>query len=430
MRRLPLLLVLALTLAACGGAGGPGATARSTPGGAVAQPTAQPTPGAVGEPIAQRPPPDTLDGRLVAANSDFGMRLFKQVAAQEGTANIFLSPASVALALHMTYNGSAGKTREAMAQALGLQGLSLEELNSANADLLALLASPDPKVQLAIANSLWARQGIGFKPDFLERNRGFYQAEVTELNFDDPAASKTINGWVEQKTNGLIKQIVEAQIDPLTIMFLINAIYFKGTWSTEFDPKLTHDVPFTLADGSTIQRPMMLREDKVRYLKGDGFRAVALPYGAGRVSMYLFLPDAESSLSRFVSALDAQRWDQWMGQFQEDEKTVQLPRFKLEYEISLNDALVALGMGAAFDSGQADFSELVDVPAYISEVKHKSVVEVNEEGTEAAAVTSVRASTTSVNLEGTITFDRPFFFAIRDDKTGAVLFMGTLADPQ
>jgi serine protease inhibitor len=420
MRRLALLLLLAVGLAACGGAGGGPAP--------IGQPTAASNP--AGVPVVHGAPPDTLDSRLVAANTGFGIQIFKQVAQQEGTANIFLSPASIALALHMTYNGAAGETREAMAQALQLQGLSLEELNQANAGLLALLANPDPKVQLAIANSLWARQGVNFNPGFLERNRAFYQAEVTALDFDDPAASATINGWVEQQTNGLIQDIVGDKIDPAAIMFLINAIYFKGTWTTEFDPEQTHDGPFTLADGSTIQRPLMSQRSDVRYLRGEGFKAVALPYGAGRVSMYLFLPDEQSSLSRFVSTLDTQRWEQWMAGFQEAEKTVRLPRFKLEYEISLNEALKALGMGPAFDEGQADFSELVDVEVFISEVKHKSFVEVNEEGTEAAAVTSVVVGTTSLDLDGTVAFDRPFFFAIRDDKTGAVLFMGTLADPQ
>lgn len=250
-----------------------------------------------------KPTSDTVDTRLVSANTRFGLKLFAEVAKQSAGKNVLISPASVGLALAMTYNGAVGETKEAMARALETQGMSHAELNRAYAQLKAALESADPKVQLNIANSLWAKKGITFNPEFLQRNKQFYGADVTTLAFDDPSAPATINSWVADKTKGKIEKIVDT-IDPQSILFLINAIYFKGKWAAEFDKAKTKDEIFTTAAGQQKRHPLMHQSDNYRYYEGKDFQAVSLPYGAGRVSMYIFLPAKSTSLVEFQKKLD------------------------------------------------------------------------------------------------------------------------------
>jgi serpin B len=374
-----------------------------------------------------------IDNRLVSANSKFGFKLFSQLAKQDPGKNIFVSPSSVAFALAMTYNGAGGETQQAMAKTLELSGLSLDEVNQAYASLRTMLENPDPKVQLAIANSLWARKGIAFKPDFVKRNKDFYQAEVTELDFGKSSATQAINAWVSKNTHGKIDKIIE-RINPEAILFLINAIYFKGNWSVEFDKEKTQAGVFTLLDGRKKKHPMMSQSGRYSYYRGNKFQAVSLPYGTGRVSMYIFLPDKDSSLEAFLASLNAENWKTWMSQFRSMKGDILLPRFKLEYEVVLNNALKALGMEVAFNKQRANFGGMCsispDANAYITEVKHKTFVEVNEEGTEAAAATSVGIGITSVVQTFRMVVDRPFLCAIRDNKTGTVLFMGSVVEPK
>jgi serpin B len=373
-----------------------------------------------------------LDRKLIAANTEFGLKLFTEIFRQGAGKNIFISPQSVNTALAMTFNGASGQTRTSMAKTLGLEGLTLQQVNQGNAALLKALANSDPKVRLDIANSLWARKGLPFQPEFIDRNRDFFGAKVANLEFSDPAAPALINAWAAQNTQQKIKEIVR-DIDADTIMFLINAVYFKGQWAKEFDRKNTADGYFHFPDGSRKKHPLMSQSGDYRYLEGEKFQAVSLPYGAGRVSMYIFLPGADSSLAEFCSVLNAANWEKWLRKFSEKKGNVVLPRLKLEYETKLNDALIALGMGVAFDRDRAEFRELIDLGperAFIKEVRHKTFVEVNEEGTEAAAATSVEFGVTCVQEEFNMLVDRPFFFAIRDNQTGALLFAGAVADPE
>lgn len=374
--------------------------------------------------------PNTVNPQLVEANTRFGIKLFAEILKQERDKNVFVSPSSIAIALSMAYNGANGSTQQAMAKALQIQGMSLPDLNQANASLKALLENVDPKVQLAIANSLWTRAGVSFKPDFIQRNQQFYQAEVTDLDFGSPKATSTINRWVKQHTRNKIDKIIES-INPDDVMFLINAIYFKGNWTTQFDPKLTTNQPFQLSSGQQKTVAMMSQRGDYRYYETDQFQAVNLPYGDRRVSMLIFLPKQASNLSQFYKVLTAENWQTWSQQFRSRPGSVQLPRFKMEYELELNQALSQLGMAEAFGR-RANFSNLSDTPMQIDQVKHKTFVEVNEEGTEAAAVTSIGIRATSVRLpEEPFTFkaDRPFFCAIRDNQTGTLLFMGAIVNP-
>lgn len=373
---------------------------------------------------------------LTIANTEFGFKLFSEVVKQNPRQNIFISPASVALALAMVYNGARGETQQAIMDALEIRGMSLDEVNRANAALRTALTNSDPKVQLVIANSLWAKQGITFEPEFLQRNQDFYQADVTKLDFNDPRAVAIINGWVSKQTRGKINQIIQ-QINSLATLFLLNAIYFKGYWSVPFDKTKTKGDIFTTLDGHQKKHPMMAQSGKFDYYRGQGFQAVSLPYGSGGASMYVFLPDQDSSLMEFQQRLTAKEWNM-MTRFDRTEGHIVLPRFKVEYETDLNDALKALGMGIAFDQTRADFSGICAVPptqnVYLDRVKHKTFVEVNEEGTEAAAVTSIGMVAAGLMLSPpkpfTMIVNRPFFCAIRKNKTGAMLFMGSIIDPE
>jgi len=383
---------------------------------------------------SNKPTSDTVDSRLVSANTTFGFKLFAEVAKQDAGKNILISPASVGLALAMTYNGAVGETKQGMERALEIRGMNHLELNRAYAQLKAALESADPKVQLSIANSLWGKKGITFNPDFIQRNKQYYGAEVTALDFGDPSAPATINSWVADKTKGKIDKIID-NIDAQAILFLINAIYFKGTWAAEFDKAKTKEDQFTTGAGKQKRHPMMHQAGKYSYYEGKDFQAVSLPYGGGRVSMYLFLPAKGTSLAEFQKSLTATNWDAWMKEFAETKGEIAVPRFKVEYEIGLNEALKALGMGIAFDPDRANFSGIVETSqnAFISRVKHKTFAEVNEEGTEAAAVTSVEMSVTSVMVPRKtfrMNVDHPFFCAIRDNKTGTLLFMGSISDPR
>ncbi|MBE9125100.1 MULTISPECIES: serpin family protein [unclassified Coleofasciculus] len=380
--------------------------------------------------IAQLPNPQ-VNSQLVAANTRFGFNLFSEILKQESDQNVFISPTSVAIALAMMYNGASGETQQEMAKALELQGMSLQDINEGNQALKASLANADSEVELSIANSLWAKEGIPFKPEFLHSNQQFYKAKVTELDFANPDAPQVINTWVKENTNGKIPQIID-QIKSDDILFLINAIYFKGNWTDKFEENQTTERPFSLEDGTQKQHPMMSQFGKYRYYENDEFQAISLPYGEGRLSFYVFLPHETANLDTFQQQLTTENWQQWMNQFRQRNGSIVLPRFKLEYGVELNDALKALGMESAFGDG-ANFANLSEFPVGIDQVTHKTFVEVNEEGTEAAAVTSIGAVTTSISIPEEpfrMVVNRPFFCAIRDNQTGTLLFMGSIREPQ
>jgi serine protease inhibitor len=372
--------------------------------------------------------------KALVANAQFAFKLFAELTKSNIEQNVFISPTSVALALAMVYNGARGETARAIARTLELGEIDLDALNRANAALIESLRAFDPHIALAIANSLWAQQGATFAPDFLSRNQEFYRAEIATLDFGDAQAAATINKWVARNTSGKIEKIID-QIDRSAILFLLNAIYFNGSWAKPFDPRRSREMPFTLSGGRQKLLPMMAQTGKFDYYAIQGFQAISLPYGAGRASMYIFLPEQRSSLRAFRRELSHKSWDAWLRHFRQAEGTIMLPRFKLTYEATLNDALKALGMGIAFDQRRADFSGMIadgKPSANIDEVKHKTFVEVNEEGTEAAAVTSIGMVRLAMAPQRNFSMivDRPFFCAIRDNQTGALLFMGTIIEPE
>ena len=360
---------------------------------------------------------------VASANTRFGFKLLHDLRERESGRNIFISPLSISIALTMTYNGAVGETERAMAEVLEIDELDLSTINHANEALRNSLEDSDPKVEISIANSIWSRQGVEFNPDFLDRNRLFFEAEIAALDFSAPQATEIINEWVNTNTNGKIQKIVDG-ISPQTLLFLINAIYFKGNWQNEFDKSMTRPGIFHLPNGNEKRVQMMRREGEYPYFRGESFEATSLPYGDGRVSMYIFLPNRDSNLNRFLRNLNAENWERWIAQFQDRRHEMMLPRFRLEYEVSLNDTLEALGMGIAFSSG-ADFSGM-GPNLFISEVRHKTFVEVNEKGTEAAAVTAIVGTKSVPSI---FRVDRPFFFAIYDAETETILFMGAVTEP-
>jgi serine protease inhibitor len=392
------------------------------------QTDAHPTPA----PDARQDPAPALEPADGAgAFTDFGLRLFHQVRSAEGERNLFLAPTSVAFALAMTHQGAQGETQQGIARTLGVE---TAQVNPAVSELRGLLASDREDVRLRVANSLWARQGVPFLPSFLQHTREEFGAEVATLDFADPAAAARINQWVSSQTEGRIPTIIE-RIDPLEVLFLVNAVYFKGQWTRPFDPRATRDAEFTLGSGQRVSHPMMSQTGEFRSLRGDGWQAVSLPYGTDeRLAMYLFLPDADGTLEGFYRQLTAENWERWMQGFRPGRMMVSIPRFRMEYSLGLGPMLEQMGMQAAFDPARADFGGMLPRAyldrnnAYITRVEHKTFVEVNEEGTEAAGATAVGIGI--VSMPPQFTADRPFFFAIRDTRTGEVLFAGQVMDPR
>jgi len=380
-------------------------------------------------------PLTSAEEKLIAADNRFAVTLLRAVSedTRDRLPNLFVSPLSVALALGMTYNGAAGATEEAMRRTLELEGMSLPEVNEASRSLIALLRGLDPGVRFLIGNSIWYREGFAVEQSFLDANRTYFDAEVTALDFASPAAPQRINDWVTRRTEGLITEIVESPLPDYAVMYLINAIYFKGDWTQRFDRSRTEPAPFHLADGTTVRVPMMRSAAAltVQAYQDAGVEMVELPYGGQAFSMIVVMPRDPAALDTLVAGLTAERWNDWVARLDTTSLYVSLPKFRLVNDLKLVSPLTAMGMGIAFDCmppEMADFTRMHQPQeACITNVKHKTYVDVNEEGTEAAAVTSVEIGVTSA--PPAIVIDRPFLFAIRERLSGTILFLGAIRNP-
>ncbi|MFH0758645.1 MAG: serpin family protein [Bacteroidota bacterium] len=366
--------------------------------------------------------------QVIKTNNNFGLELLKTVFVNDQTSNIMISPASVSIALGMAYNGAETTTMDAFEEVLNYDGLTRKEVNEITRELIHVLVTNVKGNLLEIANSMWYDENFPVKQEFIDLNTTYYDAAVMELDFKKASAVKTINDWVSDNTHGKIDEIIDA-IDPAMVMILINAIYFNCVWEVEFDPKNTFDAPFYNGDGtgSTVVDMMEVESTFNVALTGE-FSAVELPYKNNKFSMFLFLPKEGQNVSDLVQNLDGETWNSWMDQFSEaKEFKVQMPRFTFEFERSLAGDLKSMGLEVAF-SQQADFSGISDVPVLISDVIHKTYIKVNEEGTEAAAVTAVIFELTSAGFQG-IRFDHPFLFAITENSSKSILFMGRVTEP-
>lgn len=368
--------------------------------------------------------------RSVAAASDaFGLNLLRQVAAADDTPNLLVSPLSASMALGMTLNGARGSTFDDMRDALGFAGLSQNAINDAYRGLIPQLLARDPDVEFRLANALWYRTGFDVEQPFLDAASTNFRAQVTQLDFSDPSAPRTISEWAEQQTGGRIKDLVE-QLDPLDMMVLVNAVYFKAPWAEPFEPQATRDAEFTRADGSTVMVPTMSQDASFPHLIEGDLVAVELPYADGDFSMVIAMPADGTPLAAFVAALTPERWADLIGSLEDGRIMLRMPKFTFDYDVALNDALAALGMGVAFDPATANFDGIhheTRDDLYISSVRQKAFIDVHELGTEAAAATSVTISVTS--MPQTLAFDRPFMFAIRERESGTILFIGRVGDP-
>jgi serine protease inhibitor len=381
-----------------------------------------------------RSPTDTVraftvqEREIARANTAFGLNLMRTVGAERRDGNLLLSPLSLSMALGMTLNGAAGTTFSAMRGTLGFEAsLQQPQINAAYNGLIRQLRARDPKVEFALANSIWYEQTFPVYATFIDTVRHYFDAEVRALNFRDPASPRTISQWAEQKTGGRIKDLVQS-IDPLEIMFLVNAVYFKAPWSRPFQPNGTVAAPFRRPDGSTVSAQIMNSDGPYNHIMNDRVHAVELLYADSAYSMVLVMPAQGTSLDAITSVLESGQWEGVMSGMRSNRIMLRVPKFRFDYEKELTDPLTSLGMGIAFRPFQADFTKIANRDdIHISRVQHKSFIDVHELGTEAAAATAVGVGVTSLPPE--LTFDRPFFFAIRERSTGTLLFIGRITDP-
>jgi serine protease inhibitor len=412
-------VALAGALSGCGGSSMDGSSNSMPPPAPPSSPTSTAPPAVMQAQQANTP----VDPAIVTADNTFGLNLFQNLNAG-ATGNVAIAPISVAMALQIVYNGAGGATQQGMAQTLELGTLSTQDLNNDNAALQGSLLNPDPVVQLTIANSLWMHLDANTVPaSFTQMDQTYYGATVGDL----AGAPANVNSWVNTETDGLIASILPNANYASVVAVIANVIYFKGQWSTEFDPSLTAPAPFTLTDGTQVSVPMMHQSATYGYLQGANFQAVRIPYGAGRFSMLVVMPNG--SLNSFVAGLTPDMLNGWVGQLQTGMGNLSMPKFTTSYGASLVQPLTTLGMQAAFCSdAQASFPGIG--LACIQDVEHKTVVEVDESGTVAAGATTVTLTPTAVQAPlFTLALDHPFLYAIRDDKTGELLFIGAMTNP-
>ncbi len=366
---------------------------------------------------------------LVSAGNSFTFSLLKKIPDSQGH-NLLVSPLSISLAFSMALNGAEGTTKSDIISTLGLEGLTVDEINQIYFDLVTALKKADSKVVMNIANSIWIRKTYPVLDTFVTTNKKYFDAQVQALNFDQ-AALAIINNWVNDKTNTKIPKILD-QISADEIMFLINAIYFNGKWEVQFEKPNTVNGPFTLGSGSSATVPYMKIKEQYGYSEQNGYRALKMPYGRGKFEMVMLLPDVGTSADQLMNKMDPASWANLKAALSAKSKVdVWLPRFKFEWASDLNDILSALGMAVAFSKIDANFSKINATDhLFITKVKHKTFIEVNEEGTEAAAATSIGIGVTSVGPGGPeFHATRPFLFFITEEDTGAILFAGKVENP-
>jgi len=371
---------------------------------------------------------------LIEADGSFSYDIFRRTVEWETEEeNMMISPLSISMALAMTLNGAQGDTYDEMQQALYLNGMETDEINEAFRSLTELLVTVDPQVTIRIANSIWYKNGLPVEEDFLDAMREFFDARVEGLDFEDPASVDIINNWVNENTEGLIEEIVK-EIEPQMVMFLINALYFKGDWLRPFDVDDTRKADFYLENGEISEVDMMHQEGRFALYFSDEVRMAEIPYGDSLFTMSILMPaDPEMPIGRFVEEnVSAASLNNWRSNLSVDSRdiTLELPKFEFEYEIEYNEILKAMGMGTAFKKAEANFKGIADVSPqnlYIDEVKHKTFIRVDEKGTEAAAVTSVGVGISS--LPPQMIVDRSFVFIIHERESGTNLFMGVVRNP-
>lgn len=375
---------------------------------------------------------------IVATEKNNAMRFFSLVQKAEATkkekkSNFMLSPYSLNIALSMVWNGAKGETKAGIEKALGYKENYVKAINAYHHKMAESLEKTDPSTKLAIANSIWFKETATLKETFRQANEKWYDAEVKGVNFSQEETKNLINKWCEDKTQGLIKKVIDRTSND-DMIYLINALYFKGIWAGGFEFKTsdTKQQDFTLEDKTKVKVPMMYQKSEISYLENEMFAAVSLPYGNGAYSMIVILPQLDETLLNMSDLLmKTDVFAKELSKFQRANVELHLPKFKIEYDIELNSILQTMGMTEAF-LGSADFTDAFEkANFYISKVSQFTAVDVNEKGTEAAAVTVVEGKMNAAEPAKEVVFraDRPFAFLIQENSTGSILFMGKVGNP-
>ena len=366
----------------------------------------------------------------VDADNRFAFNIFKEVSALNG-ANTFFSPLSLNMALGMLYNGASGDTRTEMTEVLGMADFTEAEINLFYQKLSQALLNVDPLTEIGIANSIWYREGFPVKQSFIETNQNYFDAMVKALDFNKPNAADIINNWCAEKTKDRITEIIKNPIPGDVMMYLINALYFKSQWLFEFDKANTKQEDFTKTDGQKIKVNMMAQAAELSYYVDQYLQCVEMPYGNQAFSMVAILPSNKKNIEQLIEYLDNEKWQNITENMYENNVHLKLPRFKIECEIPLNDPVKNVGMQRIFYGG---FANISDHDLFVSNIRQKTFVEVNEEGTEAAAVTVIEGPTSVDGGQGQsiVTFlaNRPFLYLIKEKSTGVILFIGRMDEPE
>jgi len=367
---------------------------------------------------------------LIESGNAFAFDIFTKVTGSAGESeNIMISPLSISCALSMTLNGSDGATRDSMLKALKMNGITEDEINASYKNLTTALLSVDKRVLMSIANSVWIEKNFTVKKSFTDILTNYYDAESRSFDINDASAPDNINAWIEDKTNGLIREMID-KLEDNTVMLLINAIYFKGKWKSQFDKSRTEEMPFYKPGGNQVNVPMMNQKNDFRVYEGNGFVLAEFPYGQGNFVMDVVLPSQQGGLNSIMAMITEANYSGWINQLRMRETDLSFPRFKYGFKRKLKEILTDMGMGLAF-TGDADFSNITDFyDLLINDVVHQSFIETNEEGTEAAAATVVEIGLTSAPQEPLVLkLDHPFLYIIRETTTNTIIFMGRVADP-
>ena len=372
-----------------------------------------------------------VEASMIESDQMFAFEFFAKVFNEElneDDKNFMVSPFSLSMALAMTWNGSDGNTKLAMQNTLGMGDWSDDEVNSYFSKMKDAFEKTDPSTKLSIANSIWTNRNVAILPNFISLNKTYYNATVEAVDFGSPATVDRINRWAAENTNNLIKKVLE-ETKPSDLMYLLNALYFKGIWTSEFDAKKTSKENFTDENGRKVKVDMMSQYANFSYTEDETMQVVELPYGNKAFSMMVLLPNVDKNLIDVINGLqDDVYWASVKNKMHSQNIELFLPKFKTEYSKKLNDVLIDMGMETAFTAGRADFSRMSNKDAFISLVKQDTFIATDEVGTEAAAVTVVGVVETSSPASEEVVFkaDKPFLYMIQENSTGSILFMGVV----
>lgn len=432
MKKILIVILAMLILTGCTAPGGIGVQSPDPGGDVTSTPTAGSASGDLmaGITAAEWPdPPDQIDSRFHTPMMNFAWEMFQTSAANDG--NVLISPTSIYLALAMTMNGADGDTLTAMQTALQSRDLSMDDINAACRDWISLLRTETEKTSVSVVNSIWFYQEYPVSADFLQTDADYFDAGAQALDLYSSETVDIINGWVREQTHGKIDKIIE-EIEPNTVMFLINAVYFKSDWQTPFSANNTTEGGFSTPDG-TVTVDYMHRTGEMSYMNENGVQGVLLPYEDGRYSFFAVLPPEGEDVRTWISGLDGETVAALIATMDSGEVNLILPKFETSYDDDLREELTAMGMGQAFDEVAANFSKMNahgQNDLYIDHVLHKTYCRVDEQGTEAAAVTSVEIETRSMPMDNIrISFDRSFVYGIVDRASGTPLFLGIMENP-